>query len=147
MGGLTLSLRRRGICNTTGDYIPNPRSRCDASDSSLALAGCGGHTPAASLHCPASRLGEVSIALDSTLAQAGEALARGRPWQATRLLSVALRDSSSRTPAAIFLAATAASEGGGSAEVLQLLEGQPWIDSLYEGRARVLLARAALTRR
>ena len=38
--------------------------------------------------------GEVT-ALDSTLALAGEALARGRPWQATRLLSPALRDSTS----------------------------------------------------
>ena len=30
--------------------------------------------------------------------------------------------------------------------MLQLLQGEPWIDSLYEGRARVLLARAALER-
>src|SRR5215207_3024318 len=91
--------------------------------------------------------GEVRPALDSTLAQAGEALARGRPWQATRLLSAALRDSSTRTPAAVFLAATAASEWGGWKEVLQLLSGEPWIDTLYEGRGRVLLARAALQRR
>ena len=90
--------------------------------------------------------GEVITALDSTLALAGEALARGRPWQATRLLSVALRDSSSRTPATVFLAATAASEWGGWTEVLQLLRAEPWIDSLYEGRARVLLTRAALER-
>jgi soluble lytic murein transglycosylase-like protein len=90
--------------------------------------------------------GEVHTPLDSTLARAGEALARGRPWQATRLLSVALRDSSSRTPRAVFLAATAASEWGGWAEVLQLLQSEPWIDTLYGGRARVLLARAALER-
>jgi len=90
--------------------------------------------------------GEVATALDSTLAQAGEALARGRPWQATRLLTAALRDSSQRTPATIFLAATAASEWGGWNEVLELLKDEPWIDSLYQGRARVLLARAALER-
>jgi soluble lytic murein transglycosylase len=90
--------------------------------------------------------GEVGTALDSTLARAGEALARGRPWQATRLLSMVLNDSSSRTPATVFLAATAASEWGGWKEVLQLLQDEPWIDSLYEGRARVLLARAALER-
>jgi soluble lytic murein transglycosylase-like protein len=90
--------------------------------------------------------GEVVTALDSTLARAGEALSRGRPWQATRLLSAALRDSSSRTPAAVFLAATAASEWGGWNEVLQLLQGESWIDSLYGGQARVLLARAALDR-
>lgn len=91
--------------------------------------------------------GEVRTSLDSTLAQAGEALARGRPWQATRLLSAVLRDSAARTPATIFLAATAAGEWGGWSEVLQLLAGQPWIDTLYQGRARVLLSRAALERR
>jgi soluble lytic murein transglycosylase len=90
--------------------------------------------------------GEVRTALDSTLAQAGEALANGRPWQATRLLSQALRDSSSRTPAAVFLAAKAASEWGGWREVTQLLSGEPWIDSLYNGGARLLLTRAALER-
>jgi peptidoglycan lytic transglycosylase len=90
--------------------------------------------------------GEAHMSLDSTLARANEALARGRPWQATRLLSAALRDSSARTPATIFLAATAASAWGGWSEVLHLLDGQPWIDSLYQGRARVLLARAALER-
>lgn len=90
--------------------------------------------------------GEVSP-LDSTLARAGEALARGRPWQATRLLSVVLQDTSGRQPAAVFLAATAASEWGGWREVLQLLSNQEWIDTLYDGRARVLLARAALERR
>jgi soluble lytic murein transglycosylase-like protein/TolA-binding protein len=90
--------------------------------------------------------GEVRTSLDSTLAQAGEALARGRPWQATRLLSAALRDSSSRTPTTVFLAATAASEWGGWGEVLELLDQETWIDTLYEGRARLLLARAALER-
>src|SRR4051812_26882201 len=90
--------------------------------------------------------GEVHTPLDSTLARAGEALARGRPWQATRLLSVVLRDSSSRTPQAVFLAATAASEWGGWGEGLQLLQSEPWVDTLYGGRARVLLARAALER-
>ncbi len=92
----------------------------------------------------AADTGDVRTVLDSTLAQAGEALARGRPWQATRLLSDALRDSSRRTPAAIFLAATAASEWGGWSEVHQLLDGERWVDTLYESRARVLLARAAL---
>jgi soluble lytic murein transglycosylase len=90
--------------------------------------------------------GEVT-SLDSTLARAGEALARGRPWQATRLLSSALRDSGQRSPAAVFLAATAASEWGGWGEVVQLLAAESWIDTLYDGRARVLLARASLERR
>ena len=90
----------------------------------------------------AADTGDVRTVLDSTLAQAGEALARGRPWQATRLLSTALRDSASRTPATVFLAATAASEWGGWNEVRQLLEGERWLDTLYDGRGRLLLARA-----
>jgi soluble lytic murein transglycosylase-like protein len=90
--------------------------------------------------------GEVATALDSVIARAGEALARGRPWQATRLLAAAVRDSASRTPDALFLAATAASQWGGWNEVSQLLQGQPWVDSLWQGRGRVLLARAALER-
>jgi peptidoglycan lytic transglycosylase len=90
--------------------------------------------------------GEVTP-LDSILARAGEALARGRPWQATRLLSSTLRDSAHRSPAAVFLAATAASEWGGWGEVVQLLSREQWIDTLYDGRARVLLARASLERR
>jgi soluble lytic murein transglycosylase len=90
--------------------------------------------------------GEVSRSLDSVLAEAGVALARGRPWEATRILQPALRDSSQRTPATVFLAATAASEWGGWQQVLELLNRETWVDSLYEGRGRVLLARAALER-
>jgi soluble lytic murein transglycosylase len=90
--------------------------------------------------------GEVAP-LDTTLARAGEALARGRPWEATRLLSPAIRDTSRREPAAVFLAAVAASEWGGWNEVFQLLRHESWLDTLYDGRARVLLARAALERR
>ena len=85
--------------------------------------------------------------LDSALAQADEALARGRPWQATRLLAPWLSDASSRTPAAVFLASRAASEWRGWSQVLQLLSSESWVDTLYGGKARVLLARAALDRR
>src|SRR6202008_3112839 len=49
-----------------------------------------------------------------------------------------------RTPAVVFLAATAASQWGGWPEVSRLLTGEPWLDSLYEGRGRLLLARSAL---
>jgi soluble lytic murein transglycosylase len=52
-----------------------------------------------------------------------------------------------RTPAAVFLAATAASEWGGWNEVQQLLGNERWVDTLYDGKARVLLARAALEQR
>jgi len=91
--------------------------------------------------------GDVLRPLDSALVHANEALARGRPWQATRLIAPWLRDSSARTPAVIFLAARAASEWRGWTEVLQLLGSEPWVDTLYGGSARVLLARAALERR
>ncbi len=90
--------------------------------------------------------GETTHALDSALTRADEAMARGRPWQATRILAPWLGDSSRRTPAAVYLAARAASEWKGWSEVLQLLAGEPWIDSLYSGSGRVLLARAALER-
>ena len=142
-----LSLRRRGICgNREATSLTNGLGVTHLVHLWLWLAAIGTPPP---LHPATVRAdsGEVATLLDSTLAQAGEALARGRPWQATRLLSVVLRDSSSRTPAAVFLAAAAASEWGGWDEVLQLLEHEPWVDSLYEGRARVLLARAALERR
>jgi soluble lytic murein transglycosylase len=91
--------------------------------------------------------GETKTALDSALVQADDALGRGRPWQATRLLAPWLSDPSKRTPAAVFLAARAASEWRGWSEVLQLLSGEPWVDTLYGGSGRVLLARAALHRR
>ena len=112
----------------------------------LWLASIGAPHPVAPRIRVVADSGEVTP-LDSTLARAGEALARGRPWQATRLLSPTLRDSLQRSPAAVFLAATAASEWGGWGEVLQLLQAEPWIDTLYDGRARVLLARASLERR
>jgi peptidoglycan lytic transglycosylase len=112
----------------------------------LWLASIGAAAPVGPGHPVVADSGEVAP-LDSTLARAGEALARGRPWQATRLLSSALRDSLQRQPAAVFLAAAAASEWGGWNEVLQLLQAEQWIDTLYQGRARVLLARASLERR
>ena len=81
---------------------------------------------------------------DSVIADAATALARGRPWQASRLIAVLLADSARRTPDALMLAATAASRWGGWREVTQLLDGQPWLDTAYEARGRRLLARAAL---
>ncbi len=112
----------------------------------LATIGTAPAIPTASTRAVADT-GELSIALDSALAEAGVALARGRPWEATRILEPALHDSAQRTPATVFLAATAASEWGGWEQVLQLLQQEQWVDSLYEGRGRVLLARAALERR
>ncbi|CAN5738236.1 transglycosylase SLT domain-containing protein [soil metagenome] len=83
---------------------------------------------------------------DSLLESARSALGRGRPWQASRLITPVVEDASRRTPSAVFLAATAASRWGGWPEVGRLLEGESWLDSLFEGRGRVLLARSALER-
>jgi soluble lytic murein transglycosylase len=47
----------------------------------------------------------------------------------------------------VFLAASAATEWKGWGEVLGLLGGERWLDSLYGGRGRVMLARAALESR
>lgn len=85
-------------------------------------------------------------AADSVLASVRDALLRGRPWQASLLLAPVLSDSQQRSPVAVYLAATAASRWGGWGEVGRLLEGESWVDSLFGGQARVMLARAALER-
>ena len=85
-------------------------------------------------------------ATDTLLESARGALGRGRPWQASRLIAPVVRDSTLRTPSAVILAATAASRWGGWPEVGRLLEGEAWLDSLFEGRGRILLARSALER-
>jgi soluble lytic murein transglycosylase len=79
-----------------------------------------------------------------SLADAATALERGRPWEASRLIAAILADSARRTPDALMLAATAASQWGGWPEVTRLLSGEPWVDSAFDGRGRQLLARAAL---
>jgi soluble lytic murein transglycosylase len=81
---------------------------------------------------------------DSTMLEAQKALAQGRPWHATELLAPVLADSTRRTPAAVLLAAVAASEWRGWRQVRDLLASEPWVDSLEYGLGRELLARAAL---
>jgi soluble lytic murein transglycosylase len=81
---------------------------------------------------------------DSLLETARTALGRGRPWQASLLITPVVQDSTLRTPSAVFLAATAASQWGGWPEVGRLLEGEGWLDTQFDGRGRVLLARSAL---
>ena len=77
---------------------------------SLALA-----SPAAQLHAPDSlpRLAAMAVPADTTLLDVRGALARGRPWQASRLVAPALADSSRRTATAVYLAAAAASGWNG----------------------------------
>ena len=81
---------------------------------------------------------------DTTVVAACDALAQGRAWRASRALAPVMNDPVRRTPDVVLLAATAAAEWRGWDEVDSLLTGQPWIDTLQTGRARVLLARSAL---
>ena len=81
---------------------------------------------------------------DTTVVAACDALAQGRAWRATRALAPVLDDPRRRTPDVVLLAATAAGEWRGWDEVDSLLSGQPWLDTLQNGRGRVLLARSAL---
>ena len=81
---------------------------------------------------------------DTTVVAACDALAQGRAWRATRALAPVLADPLRRNPDVVLLAATAAGEWRGWDEVDSLLTGQPWIDTVQNGRGRVLLARSAL---
>lgn len=83
---------------------------------------------------------------DSLAAHARQAIAAGRPWRATLLLTPVLGDSSRRTPSLLLLGAAAASAWEGWGQVSTLLAGRSWLDSLFDGRGRALLTRAALER-
>jgi peptidoglycan lytic transglycosylase len=107
---------------------------------SLALALAPVRAPLAPRATPAV----ASASTDTLLAAAAQALEHGRPWEASRLMAGVLADSASRTPEALMLAATAASRWNGWPEVVRLLDGRPWLDSVPDGRARLLLARGSL---
>ena len=77
---------------------------------------------------------------------ASAALAAGRPWRATEIVDSASRDASRRTPEVALISATAAAAWGGWSRVERDLGGATWLDSLFDGRGRELLARAALAR-
>jgi soluble lytic murein transglycosylase len=80
----------------------------------------------------------------ATVRAAREALAAGRPWQASRLLAPLLRDSATRSPEAELVAASAAAAWGGWTETDRILRGASWLDSEFEGQGHELLARANL---
>jgi soluble lytic murein transglycosylase len=82
--------------------------------------------------------------VDSLIADAGAELAHGRSWKASRIMALVVEDSSLRTPAAVLLAARAASQWDGWPEVTRLLGGESWLDTMFRGEGRMLLARAAL---
>jgi soluble lytic murein transglycosylase len=109
----------------------------------LVIAGCAEPAPELPIIEDVPDVGTIS---DSSVVAANTHLARGRPWYAYQSLRPALEDSTRRTPAVVFLAATAASRWGGWREVERLLRSAVWVDSLFNGEGRVLLIRSALER-
>ena len=83
---------------------------------------------------------------DPAVQAASVALAAGRPWRATELLDSAFRNATTRTPEVTLVAATAAAAWGGWSRVDRELATALWLDTLFDGRGRELLARAALAR-
>ncbi|HUF25972.1 MAG TPA: transglycosylase SLT domain-containing protein [Gemmatimonadaceae bacterium] len=110
-------------------------------------AGCSGGESSALQTESSADTALILRADDPAAREALDALAEGRPWRATQALAPALRDPQRRTPEIVILAATAAGRWGGWQEVERLLAWEPWVDTLFDGRARTLLARAALDRR
>jgi soluble lytic murein transglycosylase len=109
----------------------------------LTITGCAEPAPDLPITEDVPEVGPIS---DSSVVAANTHLARGRPWYAYQSLRPALEDSARRTPAVVFLAATAASRWGGWREVERLLRSAVWVDSLFNGEGRVLLIRSALER-
>jgi peptidoglycan lytic transglycosylase len=83
---------------------------------------------------------------DPAYEEAARALSEHRPWRARQTLAPALADPARRTPEVVLLAADVAVASDRWMEVSLLLSGEEWIDTLFDARARLLLARAALTR-
>ena len=105
------------------------------------------HAFAACAEAPARALepAEHGVGLEDTLAiRAAQAVADGRPWQATLMLEPRLRDSLSRTPDVVLIAARAAAAWGGWQRVSELLDGAPWLGTSFAGEGHELLARASL---
>lgn len=83
---------------------------------------------------------------DPVVRAALTALGEGRPWHATEILDSAFRVAGSRSPDVVLLSATAAAAWGGWSRVERELGSVVWVDTLFEGKGRELLARAALAR-
>ena len=83
---------------------------------------------------------------DAAVRAAAAMLESGRPWRATEILDSAYRAVTARSPEVVLLSAMAAANWGGWDRVDRELTAVPWLDSMFEGRGRELLARAALAR-
>lgn len=132
------------IAATAALLACTPSDSVDSDTPSQTVAVSNGTT----LSRTRTRAGSIPRGGRDVLADAAAALAEGRPWRATLLLEPIVRDSATRTPAAVLLAARAAAGWEGWRRVERLLGGEPaWLDSLDGGLGRELLARAALDRR
>ncbi|NNG16847.1 MAG: transglycosylase SLT domain-containing protein [Gemmatimonadales bacterium] len=84
---------------------------------------------------------------NSVLDSARADIAKGLPWRATLRLAPIVADTARTTPEAVMVAAEAANGWRGWAHIERILADHTWVDTLFAGRARSLLARAALERR
>lgn len=88
----------------------------------------------------------LSRASDRAVDSARADIAKGLPWRATLRLEPIVADTARRTPEAVLAAAEAANGWRGWDHIEQILADHTWVDTLFQGRARALLARAALER-
>ena len=65
---------------------------------------------------------------DPLIERAEEALARGNPWRAYRLVLPRTREPRTRTPEIVWLAARSAAEWGGWTQVRTLLTRERWLE-------------------
>ena len=86
----------------------------------------------------------IRIRNDSLVKLAQAAIAEGRPWRATEILTPVVNDTARRTPTVAIVAARAASGWNGWREVERILIVESWLDTLFEGEGRWLLARSQL---
>ena len=112
----------------------------------LLLVACEGAAEGRPPAVPAALDSALDRRDDPTVREARQALADGRPFLATQLLTPALDSPERRTADVVLLAATAAAAWEGWATVQRLLNGEPWLDAQFAGAGRELLARAALAR-
>ena len=83
---------------------------------------------------------------DPAVRAAAAMVESGRPWHATETLDSAYGAQATRSPEVVMLSAVAAAVWGGWNRVDRELTTASWLDSLFDGRGRELLARAALAR-
>jgi peptidoglycan lytic transglycosylase len=132
-----------GLILLVGRLSPIVAQSAAAESTSTAATSEPVAEPAATMTAPDSSPAAPS-AIDSLLAAATDAIARGLPYRASRMLDSVVRDSARRTPEATLLAAQAASRWGGWREVSRLLAEATWSDERLRGPALLLAARAAV---